>query len=192
MSEPVLPAAAAVGIAAAFFAFLGFFVAESFATGALRRWAFRIGPRVLRQRIDSIPLAQLPARGSLDGLIYGVQPDGACLLLATRRRGSFGPVSPFPFKGTIRAEGGETVLEARLPLGASVFVGLWALGWFAGGAVMLLANPVTGLVLLLIGLGLAWGLRRAVIPAEKDRLLSAVERLREAACARPTPPAEGG
>jgi len=49
--------------------------------------------------------------------------------------------TPFPIKGRIRLDNGVATIEGRIPLGTTIFLGAWLVGWTVGGLMFAVLAP---------------------------------------------------
>ena len=65
--------------------------------------------------------------------------------------------TPFPIKGEIKIIGNELTATAKFPLGTSLFIIFWLLGWSWGGLNQIIdGNYLAGLLLSFVGWGFAF------------------------------------
>jgi hypothetical protein len=107
-----------------------FGVAEWIAALQYSRWAYRIGPIVLREtRKLPDPSAESGASSGTAGDEFRlVEPD--VVLFRPRSRG-LSVFDAFAVKGTMRLAGEDAVIEGRAPISTMIFVDSWSVGWIA-------------------------------------------------------------
>ena len=114
-----------------------FFIVELLLMGLFSKWIYKVGIVVLRYKID----LKLPLTYQEDELKFKtarvkfVSPTKILfrskILMFNMRMNT-----PFPVKGIILEKDGETIVEGRIPLGSTIFIGLISFsmigGWFIG------------------------------------------------------------
>lgn len=89
--------------------------------------------------------------------------------------------TPFPIKGKIRWHNGMAKIEGRIPLGTTVFLGAWLVGWTDGALMATGSNSLSlfsGLIFLLFGWLIAGGMYFFSIPFEVRRAQRIVDELK--------------
>ena len=106
-----------------------------------------------------------------------------CLFFQKLKWWSFRLYTPFPLKGKIRWRNGIAEIEGRIPLGTSVFLGAWVIGWTAGALMVLGSNSAAfffgALGVFIVGWVFAGGMYFLSIPYEIRRAKSIVTELKE-------------
>ncbi len=106
-----------------------------------------------------------------------------CLFFQKIKWWGFRLHTPFPLKGKIRWRNGIAEIEGRIPLGTSVFLGAWVIGWTAG-ALMLLGSDsaaffISALGVFIAGWVFAGGMYFLCVPYEIRRAKRIVTELKE-------------
>lgn len=110
-----------------------------------------------------------------------------CLFIEKFQLFAFRLHTPFPIKGKIRWTDGSAKIEGRLPLGTTLFIVAWLVGWTAGAVGLYAQDASTYLdpavllfsgIFLLLGWGFAAGMYMLSVPHEIRRARSMVEELR--------------
>jgi hypothetical protein len=162
----VLELAFAVSLFSAFF-----MVVEWVATLRFAQWAFRMGPRVIRE-VRPIPAPPIAPADSILGTERGefVQLSRDTWLFRPRSRG-FAVLDWFAVKGVLDFKEGEAGIVGRLPLSSVLFLDSWTIGWISGCVAMVMSgnNVVLGAVLGLLVLGAAVAIRLVLVPLEVRR-----------------------
>jgi hypothetical protein len=139
LTEGERVAVVAIGVLEAMFlvAFISMFlvIVEWIATLRFAEWAFRIGPRVLG---ESRTTAVLPSKGDSPfetefGMLKQIGPEQ--FLFRSQSRG-LSILDSFAVKGSMRLAEGNLVVEGRVPLGTTIFLTSWLIGWAAGSFAM--------------------------------------------------------
>jgi hypothetical protein len=138
-----------------------FFIVEIIAMGIFLEWAYHIGIVVFRYNID----LKLPLDYQEDKLEFQtarVKFISPSKILFRSKIIIFGIRinTPFPVKGIIFEKDGKSIVEGRIPLGSTIFMGLisfsivggWIIGALIGESVgIFLGALVLGIVFYFIG-----------------------------------------
>jgi hypothetical protein len=177
----VFVAACGIGVLSWFFAIFEFVAVSRFA-----HFPFRFGKLVYFES-EAIPL---PAE-SIDMQKVIKTENGKfkfvtqkeCLFFQKLKLWGFRLYTPFPLKGKIRWRNGSAEIEGRIPLGTSLFLGAWVIGWTAGAAMLLNSGSAAFFIsapgVFIVGWVFAGGVYFLSIPYEIRRAKSMVTELKE-------------
>ena len=105
-----------------------------------------------------------------------------CLFFPKFKWWGFRLYTPFPVKGKIRWRNGMAEIEGRIPLGISVFLGAWVVGWTAGALMVLGSDSAAFFISLgvfIAGWVFAGGMYFLCVPYEIRRAKTIVIELKE-------------
>lgn len=89
--------------------------------------------------------------------------------------------TPFPIKGRIRLDNGVATIEGRIPLGTTIFLGAWLVGWTVGGLMFAVMDPavaVESFGFTAVGWLFAGAIYFVSLPIELGRARRIVEEIR--------------
>jgi hypothetical protein len=144
---------------------------------------FRIGIVVFRET-QALPPSPIGSDDRLetDNAVYRSAGPNCWLFRFRVRIFGFTLHTPFLVKGTARWEGTSVTTTGRIPVFPIVFLVAWALGFTAGGVMVIRSDESAwlGIGLLLLGWLFALGLCLISIPFEIQRARLAFEEIHEA------------
>jgi hypothetical protein len=91
--------------------------------------------------------------------------------------------TPFPLKGTVEFNDGKATVQGRVPLGMSIFLLAWLVGWSSGGIIVCInSNDFNdlgfSLLFTMIGWVIVFFMYFTALPLEKKRFLNAYGELK--------------
>jgi len=156
-----------------------FSIIETIAMGLFSEWTYGVGLVVLRYKID----LKLPLQYQEDELEFKtarvkfLSPTKILfrskILMFNLRMNT-----PFPVKGTIFEKDGETIVEGRISLGTTIFIGIFSFlvvgGWFLGS----LINGSIGTFLVSLAMAIVfYFVGKWSLSLEKRRAVEIVDEL---------------
>lgn len=154
-------------------------IAELIATSRFSEWPFTKGSRVLKYKSNiSIPNKTLEKELDFNNSKAKFISGNKILFCQKMKIFGFKLHTPFPIKGLIFNDNGQTYVEGRIPLFVQVFFVAWLVGWTVGGISNLIkTNGDSGLSFLLIGWLFAAGMVAISIPIEILRAKKTVSEI---------------
>jgi hypothetical protein len=160
-------------------------VFEAIGTLFFRRWAFGLGPVLVRERMQlSIRWGDLPRDRVLNtpNCSFKMVEPSTCLIRARLAWMDLRLRTPFPFKATLSVQADSVEVAARAPLFATVFIVIWLVGWTVGAFLGLRSHdPWAALCFGIIGWAFAGGMTIFSVRHERRRIAWALREIEEAA-----------
>lgn len=154
--------------------------------GMWRFWpsVFRFGLMAIEEpcRLERIaPMAGQSACIETQSGVFWVLSETECLFRSKIAMFGFRIHTPFPLKGSISWVGAQATIRGRVPVGPSLFLGFWLMGWTASAAMTLSAKAGSAMIAmppLVLGFAMVGGMVAFSIPLERNRLRQLVEELK--------------
>ena len=154
-------------------------IIEMVAMGLFLEWSYALGIVVLRYKID-LKLPRLYQEDKMEfqtARVKFISPTKILfrskIVIFTIRMNT-----PFPVKGTIFEKDGETIVEGRVPLGSTIFLGFIFFSLIGGGLLLSLVEGRIGMFLGILTMAtIFYFVGRGTLSLEKSRAVDIVDEL---------------
>ena len=150
-------------------------VAELIGVWCFWRWAFRHGIPLVDEPLLPVLRQTRPLQVDLPG-VKAMEVEAGTILLRCPTR-LFVVNTPFPLKATLFVAADGNRIVGRLPIGTTIFLASWLVGWTVGGAQMLTKGQHDAVSFMLFGWGTAALMVGVSLPLERWRMRRAARAL---------------